>query len=44
VEAAGQRCVSIPGDLSEEPACRHAVAATVDALGGIDILVNNIAQ
>lgn len=44
VEAAGGRAVSIPGDLSEEAACRHAVATTVDDLGGIDILVNNIAQ
>ena len=44
VEAAGQRAVLIPGDLSEEEACRHAVATTVDDLGGIDILVNNIAQ
>jgi NAD(P)-dependent dehydrogenase (short-subunit alcohol dehydrogenase family) len=44
VEAAGRRAVSIPGDLSEEAACRHAVTTTVDELGGIDILVNNIAR
>jgi NAD(P)-dependent dehydrogenase (short-subunit alcohol dehydrogenase family) len=44
VEAAGRRAVLIPGDLSEEEACRHAVTTTVDDLGGIDILVNNIAQ
>ena len=44
VEAAGRRAVLIPGDLSEEEACRHAITTTVDDLGGIDILVNNIAQ
>ncbi|MBN2622431.1 MAG: SDR family oxidoreductase [Acidimicrobiales bacterium] len=44
VEAEGRRCVTIPGDLSEEAACRDAVATTVDRLGGLDILVNNIAQ
>ena len=44
VEAAGRRGVSIDGDLSHEAACRQAVATTIDELGGIDILVNNIAQ
>jgi NAD(P)-dependent dehydrogenase (short-subunit alcohol dehydrogenase family) len=44
VEATGRRGVSIPGDLSQEAACRQAVTTTVDELGGIDILVNNIAQ
>ena len=44
VEAAGRRCVTIAGDLSDEANCRRAVAATVDELGGIDVLVNNIAQ
>jgi NAD(P)-dependent dehydrogenase (short-subunit alcohol dehydrogenase family) len=44
VEAAGRRCVTIPGDLSQEDACLRAVATTVEELGGIEILVNNIAQ
>lgn len=44
VEAAGVRGLSLPGDLAREDACRHAVSTTVDELGGIDILVNNIAQ
>ena len=44
VEQAGRRCTTIPGDLSHEEACRHAVATTVDVLGGLDILVNNIAM
>ena len=43
VEQAGRRCTTIPGDLSQEDACRHAVASTVEELGGLDILVNNIA-
>jgi len=44
VEAEGRNCVLIPGDLSTEEACRAAVATTVADLGGIDVLVNNIAQ
>ncbi len=43
VERAGQRCVLLAGDLSEEQNCRIAVDRTVDELGGLDILVNNIA-
>ncbi|MDD9369461.1 MAG: SDR family oxidoreductase [Acidimicrobiales bacterium] len=43
VGQAGRRCTTIPGDLSQEDACRHAVASTVEELGGLDILVNNIA-
>ncbi|HLT70192.1 MAG TPA: SDR family oxidoreductase [Acidimicrobiales bacterium] len=44
VEAAGRRAVAVPGDLSEEAACRHAVATAVEQLGGLDLLVNNIAR
>jgi NAD(P)-dependent dehydrogenase (short-subunit alcohol dehydrogenase family) len=43
VEAAGKRCVTIRGDLAEEGNCQHAVEATVTELGGLDILVNNVA-
>ena len=43
VEQAGRRCTAIPGDLSHEGACRQAVATTVEELGGLDVLVNNIA-
>jgi NAD(P)-dependent dehydrogenase (short-subunit alcohol dehydrogenase family) len=43
VEAAGRRAVLIPGDLSEEANCKTAVQRTVDELGGLDVLVNNIA-
>lgn len=43
VEAEGRRCVSIAGDLSQEPECLRLVAASVDGLGGLDIVVNNLA-
>jgi len=43
VEAAGRRAVLIPGDLSEESNCVRAVEHTVRELGGLDIVVNNIA-
>jgi NAD(P)-dependent dehydrogenase (short-subunit alcohol dehydrogenase family) len=43
VEQEGRRCVVLPGDLSEEDHCREVVRRTVDELGGLDILVNNLA-
>ena len=43
VEQAGRRVATIPGDLSREDACRHAVATTVDELGGLNIVVLNAA-
>jgi NAD(P)-dependent dehydrogenase (short-subunit alcohol dehydrogenase family) len=43
VEQTGRRGIAIPGDLSNEDACRSAVERTVAALGRLDILVNNIA-
>jgi NAD(P)-dependent dehydrogenase (short-subunit alcohol dehydrogenase family) len=43
VEEAGGRCVLIRGDLSAEEACSAAVDRTVSELGGLDILVNNVA-
>jgi len=43
VEEAGRRCVLIRGDLSAEEACSVAVDRTVSELGGLDILVNNVA-
>ncbi len=41
VEAAGGRALPLKCDIREEDEVRAAVAATVDAFGGIDILVNN---
>ncbi|GAB2494736.1 NAD(P)-dependent oxidoreductase [Pseudoxanthomonas sangjuensis] len=41
VDAAGGRGLALKCDIREEDEVRAAVAATVDAFGGIDILVNN---
>ncbi|MBV9514837.1 MAG: SDR family NAD(P)-dependent oxidoreductase [Mycobacteriaceae bacterium] len=43
VEQAGRRCVPLAGDLAQPENCRRAVECTVEALGGLDILVNNVA-
>ncbi|WP_342119425.1 SDR family oxidoreductase [Pseudoduganella sp. OTU4001] len=43
VEAEGQRCILIPGDVREPAFCRHAVEEVLQALGRVDILVNNAA-
>ena len=43
VRAAGQRCVTIRGDLAIEDNCQRAVEQTVTELGGLDVLVNNVA-
>jgi len=41
VEAAGGQALALRCDIREEDEVQAAVAATVDAFGGIDILVNN---
>ncbi len=41
VQAAGGQALALRCDVREEDEVRAAVAATVDAFGGIDILVNN---
>ncbi|PJJ96426.1 short chain dehydrogenase [Lysobacteraceae bacterium NML91-0213] len=41
VTAAGGQALALKCDIREEEQVRAAVAATVDAFGGIDILVNN---
>ena len=43
VRDAGQRVLTIPGDIGDEAHCREIVRRTVDELGRIDILVNNAA-
>ena len=44
VEAQGQKCLLIPGDISGEKFCAEAVEKTVAELGKLDILVNNAAE
>lgn len=43
VEREGQRCVMIPGDVTDAAFCREAVERAVGELGSLDILVNNAA-
>ncbi|GIH85417.1 oxidoreductase [Planobispora rosea] len=43
VEEAGRRCVLLPGDLADRDHCAAIVDQTVAELGGLDILVNNVA-
>lgn len=43
IEEAGQRCLLLRGDLTQEEHCRHVVDRTVGELGGLNVLVNNIA-
>ncbi|MGV0026834.1 glucose 1-dehydrogenase [Phormidesmis priestleyi] len=43
VEAQGQRCLAIKGDVRHSDDCRHAVERVVVELGGLNILVNNAA-
>lgn len=43
IEAAGVKALRIEGDLSDQAFCESLVPKTVNAFGGIDILVNNAA-
>jgi NAD(P)-dependent dehydrogenase (short-subunit alcohol dehydrogenase family) len=43
VRAEGRLCVLLPGDLAERDQCEFVVKSSVEQLGGLDILVNNIA-
>lgn len=43
VERTGRRCLRLPGDLADVEQCKAIVTRTAGALGGIDILVNNVA-
>ena len=40
IEAAGQKAVQLPGDISEENFCKALVEKGHAALGGLDIIVN----
>jgi NAD(P)-dependent dehydrogenase (short-subunit alcohol dehydrogenase family) len=41
IEAASQKAVACPGDISDEAFCKRLVDTAVKELGSIDILVNN---
>jgi len=43
VEAERRQCALLPGDLGDRAHCAEVVDQTVKALGGLDLLVNNIA-
>lgn len=43
VRRAGRRCHLLPGDLAAADHCRAVVAEAAAALGGLDLLVNNVA-
>jgi NAD(P)-dependent dehydrogenase (short-subunit alcohol dehydrogenase family) len=43
VEAAGRKAVLVPGDLADRAHCHAVVDRAIEALGGIDVLVNNAA-
>ncbi len=44
VEAQGQKCLLLPGDISSETFCQEVVQKTVDEFGQLDILVSNAAE
>ncbi|WP_216324131.1 SDR family oxidoreductase [Deinococcus aestuarii] len=44
VEEAGQKCLTIAGDVGDPQFCQQAVGQAVDAFGRLDILVNNAAE
>ena len=43
VEASGQKCLLLPGDIADPKHCQKIVEETVQKLGHLDILVNNAA-
>lgn len=43
IEAAGQRCVEMPGDIRDEAHCSALVEKAMASFGRLDILVNNAA-
>jgi hypothetical protein len=44
IRAAGRKAVPLPGDIRNEAFCKKLVGDAVNALGGLDILVNNAAR
>ncbi len=43
VEAAGRKCVTVPGDITDEAHCQAIMDRAVAEFGKVDILVNNAA-
>lgn len=43
VAAEGRKCRVFPGDLADPQHCRDVVERTVSELGGLDVVVNNVA-
>jgi len=43
IEREGRRAFSLPGDLADAGHCRDVVAEAATSLGGLDLLVNNVA-
>ncbi|AMV36043.1 glucose 1-dehydrogenase [Planctomyces sp. SH-PL62] len=43
VEAAGRKCVAVPGDVGEEAHCKAIIDRAVEEFGKVDVLVNNAA-
>jgi NAD(P)-dependent dehydrogenase (short-subunit alcohol dehydrogenase family) len=43
IREAGRKALALPGDICNEAFCKKLVDATVEGLGGLDILVNNAA-
>jgi NAD(P)-dependent dehydrogenase (short-subunit alcohol dehydrogenase family) len=41
VEETGRRCLAVPADVSRPEDCAALVAAAVEGLGGVDVLINN---
>jgi NAD(P)-dependent dehydrogenase (short-subunit alcohol dehydrogenase family) len=44
IEASGQECVLIAGDISDADFCRKMIETAVSSFGRLDIVVNNAAQ
>ncbi|OLP58030.1 NAD(P)-dependent oxidoreductase [Xaviernesmea oryzae] len=44
IQKAGRRALALPGDIRDEAHCQRMIEETVNALGGLDILVNNASR